>query len=122
MNIDNFLYDCILRGFTIMGINHKKIERMAQLRVKKKEYQEFIKLLDLKPIVEYFELGVEAQYFKMPDPNNPERFKTLGKNDDLWWGFNSEGYQYTLRRQPLNTSGNDMNSIINELFQSRKRK
>lgn len=122
MNFDNFLYNCLLRGFTIMGINTKKIDRMALLRAKKKEYQEFIKTLDLKPIVEYFELGVEAQYFKMPDPNNPGRFKTLGKNGDLWWGFNHEGYQYTLRRQPLKTSGNDMNSIMNELFQSGKKK
>jgi len=122
MNFDDFLYSCILRGYTIMGVNHKKIDRIKQLRVKKKEYQEFIKTLDLNPIVEYFEMGVEAQYFKMPDPNNPGRFKTLGKNDDLWWGFNDKGYQYTLRRQPLNTSGNDMNSIVNELFQSGKKK
>lgn len=122
MNIDTFLYSCILRGFTIMGINTKKIDRMALLSAKKKEYKEFIKSLDLKPIVEYFELGVEAQYFKMPHPSIPNKQIVLGENDDLWWGFNSEGYQYTLRRQPLNTSGNNMNSIMNELFQSGKRK
>lgn len=115
MNFNDFLYNCILRGFKIMGVNHKKMDRMSLLSTKRKEYQEFIKTLDLKPIVEYFELGVEAHYFKRVDG------KILGKNDNLWWGFNSEGYQYTLRRQPLNTSGNDMKSIMNELFQSGKK-
>ncbi len=111
MNFDNFIYHYLIRGFKIMGINAKKIERISLLKSKKKAYQEFIKNLDLKPIVEYFELGVEAEYFRRDDG------KKLGLNDNLFWGFNHKGYQYTLRRQPLNTAGNNIGSIMNEMFQ-----
>lgn len=103
-----------------MGVNTKKINKMALLRAKKKEYQEFIKSIDLNPIVEYFELGVDAQYFKITHPTIPNKQIILGRNDNLFWGFNSGGYQYTLRRQPLNTSGNNINSIMNELLQKNK--
>ena len=72
--------------------------------------------------MEYFEKGIDAKAFIMPPNPMFPKGKVLEKNEDLWWGFNSKGYQYTLRRQPLNTSGNDMNSIMNELFQSGKKK
>jgi hypothetical protein len=106
----------MLRGFTVMGVNQKKINRMILLKENQRKYQEFIKTLDLKPIVEYFELGIEARQF-----TDAMTGRVLTKNDNLFWGFNSEGYQYTLRRQPLNTSGNDMSSIMNELLQGRNK-
>lgn len=111
MNFNNFFYHCILQGYEIMGINKKKIERLAQLKKWQEEYQEFIKMLDLNPIVNYFEKGVKAKQFRQQDG------KILGRNDNLFWGFNHSGYQYTLRRQPLNTIGKDMGSIINEMLQ-----
>jgi hypothetical protein len=94
-----------------MGFSKAKIEKMAQLRKLQEEYQEWIRTLDLKPIVDYFERGVEANQFR--DQNN----KILGRNDQLFWGFNHAGYQYTLRRQPLRTTGKNMNSLINDILQ-----
>ncbi len=117
MNFDTFLYNCILRGFKIMGINAKKIERIKTHRENLKIYHEFLKTLNLKPIEEYFELGVEAEAFRMPPNSLHPKGKLLGKNDNLFWGFNSKGYQYTLRRQPLNTGRNNVDSIMNEMFQ-----
>ena len=69
--------------------------------------------MDLDPIVDYFELGLEAEIFKDMNTNKP-----LSKKDNLFWGFNHKGYQYTLRRQPLNTTQNTIGSIMNQIFQS----
>ena len=96
-----------------MGVNQKKIDRMVQLKEWEREYQEFIKTLNLNPIAKYFELGVKAKQFKRQDG------KILGRNDNLFFGFNHEGYQYTLRRQPLQVTGNNMNAIINQMLQKK---
>lgn len=109
---DKFFLHMYLRGFEIMGVNKKKIDRMALLRQYIKEYKDFIKQFDLKPIVEYFEVGLKANQFKDFRTN-----RILGKNENLWWGFNSGGYQYTLRRQPLRAQGNNVNDIMNQLLQ-----
>lgn len=101
MDLDNFIYYYLLRGFKIMGINAKKIERIKLQREFVSQFQEFKRTLNLRPVEEYFELGVEAGAFQiLGNPMFPEG-KVLGKNDDLFWGFNSKGYQYTLRRQKL---------------------
>ena len=122
MNFDTFLYNYILKGFKIMGINAKKIERIKLHRELIRRFQEFKKSLNLKPLEEYFELGVEAgAFFMPPNPMFPEG-KVLTKNENLFWGFNSNGYQYTLRRQPLNTGGNRIDSIMNEIFQKQRQK
>jgi len=117
MNYDKFFYDMYLRGFEIMGVNKKKIDRMALLRQYVKEYQDFIKELDLNPIVDYFEIGLKAREFK--DFNTG---RILTKNDNLFWGFNHKGYQYTLRRQPLQTQGNNINAIMNQILQQQEDK
>ena len=114
MSYNNFLYDCLLQGYKIMGVNQKKIDRMIQLKEFKREYQEFIKDLDLNPIVEYFELGIKARYFKN------QVGKVLERNDNLFWGFNHGAYQYTLRRQPAKTTGNTIGDIMNQMIQGRK--
>ena len=111
MNLDTFFYHSLLRGYEILGINKVKIERMALFKKWQEEYQEFLKSLKLQPIVEYFEKGVKAKQFRQQDG------KILGRNDNLFWGFNHGGYQYTLRRQPQKTSGNDINSIISQMLQ-----
>ena len=111
MNFDNFFLACYLTGYKIMGIDKTKIERMALRKKIQEEYQEFIRTLDLSVIVDYFEKGVHARQFRQQDG------KILGRNDNLFWGFYDKGYQYTLRRQPIKTPKNDMNSIINEMFQ-----
>ena len=111
MNLNSFFLSCFLRGYEIMGVNKTKIERMALMKKLQKEYQEFIRTLDLSVIVEYFEKGVEANQFRQ------QNGKILGRNDNLFWGFNDRGYQYTLRRQPRKVTKNDMSSIINEMFQ-----
>ena len=122
MNFDNFIYHYLIRGFKIMGINAKKIERIKLQRAFQRQFNEFKKTLNLKPIEEYFELGVEAGAFFMPPNPVFPKGKILTKNEDLFWGFNSNGYQYTLRRQPLNTGGNNIDSIMNEMLQKQRQK
>ena len=73
----------------------KKIEREKKRHESVLKYKDFVKSLDLKPIVYYFEYGVDAGIFKN------RTGKRLEKNDDLWWGFNHGKYQYTLRRQSI---------------------
>ena len=108
----------MLKGFQIMGINAKKIERIKAHKENLRIFEEFKKTLNLKPIVEYFEKGIDAEAFIMPPNPMFPKGKVLERNEDLWWGFNSKGYQYTLRRQPLNT----VDSVMNELFQKQRQK
>ena len=122
MNFDTFLYNYILKGFTIMGVKAKKIERIKIHKENLKKYQEFLKTLNLQPIEDYFVLGVEAEAFRISPNSMFPKGKILGKNDNLFWGFNSKGYQYTLRRQPLNTGGNNIDAIVNEIFQKQRQK
>lgn len=111
MSYNNFLYDQMLRGFKILGVNQKKIDRMVQLKEAKREYQDFLDDIDITVIEDYFKLGLKANVFR--ERSN----KVLGARDNLFWRFNSKGFQYLLCRRPLNFVGKDMNSIINDVLQ-----
>lgn len=121
MSYNNFLYDQILRGYQIMGVNQKKIERLAQLEENKKEYQDFLKTMDMKPVFEYFKLGLEANQFK-----DNQTGKLLGKHDNLFWRFNAGGYQYLLCRRPIRNPiqnpNNPFSSIVNDILMEMKSK
>lgn len=111
MNLDDFLYSSILRGYEIMGLDQKRIDRMIQLKEAKREYQSFLDDIDVSIIEDYFKLGLKANVF---------RTKTntlLSDRDNLFWRFDNKGYQYLLCRRPLNFMGRDMNSIIKEILQ-----
>ena len=110
--LNDYLLNMYLRGFKTMGVNYKKIEMHAKWKQAQKEYEDFKKQFDLNPIVDYFEVGLKAKIFK-----NPLNGQPLTENDSLFWGFNHDGYQYTLRRQPISTvprmePQNPLNSLL----------
>jgi hypothetical protein len=93
-----------------MGTGMNKVERYAAYKVALQNYQDFKQQFDLNPIVDYFTVGLEAKIFKNPLNNKP-----LTKNDNLFWGFNHDGYQYTLRRQriaPPTQFNNPLGSLL----------
>lgn len=105
MDLDKFLYNSILSGFTIMGINNKNLERVSyhQLIVKKK--QELFRVLH-----EYFELGLRAGIFDQGG-------KLSGPNDRLWTGFNQGPYVYFVHRQfkPKKGAIPQINPLLNNI-------
>jgi hypothetical protein len=107
-----YFYDMEIRGYEIMGVNKTKIDRMKILREAKGKWKDFLKELDLSAVVNYFEIGVDAQSFT--DMNTG---RILTAKDDLMFGFNQGGYQYTLRRQPLNTIVKTLEDIVNQTLQ-----
>lgn len=113
MNFDDFLYDKVLQGFEIMGINQKKIDRMLQLKESQRKYQDFLDDIDVRVIEDYFKIGLKANVFR--DKNN----RVLGVRDNLFWRFKKDGFQYLLCRRPLNFAGTDMNAIINDILQKK---
>lgn len=74
----------------------KEDRKQEMLRRLWEEYEDFKKEFDLNPIVEYFKIGLKVGIFK-----NPLNGQPLTAKDSLFWGFNHDGYQYTLRRQPI---------------------
>jgi len=91
--LDEFIYNIYLQGREIIGVN--KVERLIKEKEARGRYKDFCEELDLKPILEYFQLGLEAKVFT--DRNG----KLLSEDDDLFWGIAIGKYQYTFRRQPL---------------------
>ena len=109
MDFNDFFYYCLLQGFEIMGMSKKRAEKIALLKENQRKYQEFVKQFDLKPIVEYFEYGLEAQVF-----TDKMTGKILQKNENLFWGFNHAGYQYLLARKPIRKAKSPLQDILNE--------
>lgn len=117
MNLENFLYNSILSGFTIMGINNKNLERISlqQLVVNKKKEL-------FRTLFEYFELGLRANIFG--EGGNPS-----GPNDRLWTGFNHGQYIYFVHRQPKGKKSpspqfgsilNNVGPILNKVLQRKE--
>ena len=88
MNFDKFLYNSLLYGFTIMGVNNKNQNRASFRHLIIQKKQELFQVL-----YEYFELGLQAGIFG-------EGGKLSGPNDRLWTGFNHGPYIYFIHRQP----------------------
>ncbi|KKL88159.1 hypothetical protein LCGC14_1927480 [marine sediment metagenome] len=111
MDLDKFLYNSLLNGFTIMGINNKNLERISlrQLVVEKK--QELFRVL-----YEYFELGLRAGIFGNGG-------KLSGSNDRLWTGFNHGPYVYFVHRQPQpkKSPTPQFNPLLNNIPQRKKK-
>lgn len=115
MNITNFIYNKLLQGYKIMGINQKKIDREAILKAWKQKYTDYVKSLDLKPLQEYIDIGMKAQVFR-----DIRTLEILKDKDDIMFGFPKDGYLYTFRRQPLNIPPPqpqiDLNNVKVETF------
>jgi len=108
--MNDYLLNQYLRGYKIMGMPKNKVERYAAYKKALQDYDDFKKEFDLNPIVDYFKVGLEAKVFRNPLNNQP-----LTANDNLFWGFNHDGYQYTLRRQRIRQPtqfNNPLNSLL----------
>ncbi len=110
MNLDNFLYHCLLRDYKIMGINNKNLERISLQQLVFKKKQELFKCL-----YEYLELGLKANIFEQAG-------KVSSPNDRLWTGFNQGNYIYFIHRQPKGKKApvSQMDSIIKNILQEPK--
>ena len=116
MDLNDFFYYSLLQGYKIMGVDKTRIERIAQIKEYKRLYNDFINSLDLdkelkNPIVEYFEMTLRAREFK------DMKGKILGKNANLYFGFDKAGYRYVVKRHPLKTSGKYLGDIMNQMLQ-----
>lgn len=111
MDLNDFFYYSFLQGYKIMGVDKTKIERIAQIKEFERLYQEFVDTIDTSTIEDYFKLALNAKVFRAKNGH------LLKGNDNLFWRFNSKGYQYLLCRRPIKTSGNYIGNIMNELFQ-----
>ena len=91
-----------------------KIERIEKYKKLLQEFEDFKKDFDLNPIVDYFKIGLEVKIFK-----NPLNGKPLTEKDNLFFGFNHDGYQYTLRRQPIHKNNDNDFDFLRSMLKSR---
>ena len=60
----------------------------------KKRFETFVRNMNFKPIIDFFEMGIEAKAF-----TDNQTGKLLGKNDALMGADRTKKYLYTFMRQ-----------------------
>lgn len=117
--MDDFIRDMHLQGYEVIGVDYTKAIRKTQEKEKKRKINRFLNSLDLSMLYEYFEMGLEVGAFvetrctqcgmvgvirEQPCYNCgcPTHFvRQKQEGEDLFFGFDHEGYTYTFRRQNL---------------------
>lgn len=94
----DFLLDMFLRGYEVLGVDKKRVEREVLVREARVKLKEFMEDFDVySTIIGYFRHGQKAKIFL-----NDQTKKPLVKPDEiLKFRFDQGNYRYLLMRVPL---------------------